>query len=85
MLRELCYDQDLFILQMVLVILPQDVVLVTILDRFGLLDYFSGSFLRSQYEGTQLGSMVEEVFYVLITILSENSNASKMPMDLAIR
>ena len=85
MLRELCYDQDFFILQTALVILPQDLVLVTILDRFGLLDYFSGSFLQSQYEETQLGSMVEEVFYVLITILSENSNASKMPMDLAIR
>jgi len=85
MLRELCYDQDLFILQTALVILPQDLVLVTILDRFGLLDYFSGSYLESQYEGTQLGSMVEEVFYVLITILSENSNPSKMPMDLAIR
>src|SRR6266511_3584390 len=70
---------------MVLVILPQNLILVMILDRFGLLDYFSSSFLQSQYEGTQLGSMVEEVFYVLITILSENSNASKLPMDLAIR
>jgi E3 ubiquitin-protein ligase UBR1 len=85
MLRELCYDQDLFILQTALVILPPDQVLVTILDRFGLLGYFSGSYLRSQYEGTHLGSMVEELFYVLITILSENANASKMPIPLAIR
>ncbi len=85
MLRELCYDQDLFILQTALVILPPDLVLVTILDRFSLLEYFSGSYLQSQYEGTQLGSMVEELFYVLITILSENANACKMPMHLAIR
>uniref|UniRef100_A0A8H8CS44 E3 ubiquitin-protein ligase n=1 Tax=Psilocybe cubensis TaxID=181762 RepID=A0A8H8CS44_PSICU len=85
MLRELCYDQDLFILQTALVIIPSDLVIVSILDRFGLLGYFSGSYLQSQYEGTQLGSMVEEVFYVLITILSENANASKMPMHLAIR
>ena len=85
MLRELCYDQDLFILQTALVILPPDLVLVSVLDRFGLLGYFSGSYLHAHYEGTQLGSMVEEVFYVLITILSENANASKMPMHLAIR
>jgi len=85
MLRELCYDQDLFILQTALVVLPPDLVLVTILDRFGLLGYFSGSYLRSQYEGTHLGSMVEELFYVLITILSENTNACKMPIPLAIR
>ncbi|CAA7266385.1 unnamed protein product [Cyclocybe aegerita] len=85
MLRELCYDQDLFILQTALVILPSDLVIVSILDRFGLLGYFSGSYLHTHYEGTQLGSMVEELFYVLITILSENANASKMPMHLAIR
>ncbi|KDR68822.1 hypothetical protein GALMADRAFT_1032198 [Galerina marginata CBS 339.88] len=85
MLRELCYDQDLFILQTALVILPPDLVITSILDRFGLLGYFSGSYLHTQYDGTQLGSMVEEVFYVLITILSENANASKMPMHLAIR
>jgi len=85
MLRELCYDQDLFILQTALVIIPPDLVIVSILDRFALLGYFSGSYLHSQYEGAQLGSMVEEVFYVFITILSENANASKMPMHLAIR
>ena len=67
----------LFILQTALVVLPPDLVLVTILDRFNLLGYFSGSYLRSQYEGTHLGSMVEELFYVLITILSENANACK--------
>lgn len=85
MLRELCYDQDLFILQTALVILPPDLVIVSILDRFGVLAYFSGSYMQSQYELPQLGSMVEEVFYVFITILSENANASKMPMPLAIR
>ncbi|KAF8880925.1 hypothetical protein CPB84DRAFT_1687402 [Gymnopilus junonius] len=85
MLRELCYDQDLFVLQTALVILPSDLTLVSILDRFGLLGYFSGSYLHSQYEGTQLGSMVEEVFYVLITIVSENANAGRMSMKDVIR
>ncbi|KAJ7758417.1 hypothetical protein B0H14DRAFT_3598370 [Mycena olivaceomarginata] len=37
MLRELCYDQDLFVLQTALIILPPDTVFVSILDRFGLM------------------------------------------------
>ncbi|KAJ7073950.1 hypothetical protein C8F01DRAFT_1242237 [Mycena amicta] len=40
MLRELCYDQDLFILQSALVILDCDTVFVTILDRFGVREFF---------------------------------------------
>ena len=85
MLRELCYDQDLFILQTALIILDPNTVIVTILDRFSLLGYFSGAFLHSVYEGPQLSSMVEEVLYVFITIFSENGNASKMPVHVAVR
>lgn len=85
MLRELCYDQDLYILQTALVVLDPNTVFVSILDRFGLLGYFSGAFLHSTYEGTQLSSMVEEVFNILITILSENANASRMPVHLTVR
>ncbi|KAJ7691341.1 hypothetical protein B0H17DRAFT_1169139 [Mycena rosella] len=85
MLRELCYDQDLFILQTALIILDPDMVIVTILDRFGLIGYFSGAFLHATYEGAQLANMVEEVLYVLITILSERGNAAKMPVEHAVR
>ncbi|KAJ7086018.1 hypothetical protein B0H15DRAFT_844990 [Mycena belliarum] len=85
MLRELCYDQDLFILQTALIILEPDTVIVTILDRFGLIGYFSGAFLHATYEGPQLASMVEELLYVLITILSERGNASRMPIEAAVR
>ena len=60
MLRELCYDQDLCLLQKALIVLPLGLVIVSILDRFGLLAYFRGT----SYEGAQLGSMVEEVFCV---------------------
>lgn len=81
MLRELCYDQDLFILQVALVILDPNTVIVTILDRFGLLSFFSGgpfSLHHTVYDATQLTGMVEEVLYVLIAILSENANISQM-------
>ena len=85
MLRELCYDQDLYLLQTALIVLPPDLVIVSILDRFGLLAYFSGDLLGTTYEGAQLGSMVEEVFYVLTKILSENGNAGGMSVPKAIR
>lgn len=85
MLRELCYDQDLFILQVALIILDPNTVIVSILDRFGLLGYFSGAFLHSAYEGPQLTSMVEEVLYVLITIFSESGSATRMSVEKQVR
>lgn len=42
MLRELCFDQDIFNLQTALILLDPDVVLVTMLDRFNLTTYFNG-------------------------------------------
>ncbi|KAF7295603.1 E3 ubiquitin-protein ligase [Mycena indigotica] len=126
MLRELCYDQDLFILQSALVILDCDTVFVSILDRFGVREFFdpettreeippssssstsssSSSFasttssvgsttpgtstpsaflLHSTYEPAQLANMVEELLYVIITILSENASASGMSIEQAVR
>jgi len=85
MLRELCYDQDLFMMQIALALLDPDTVLVSILERFGLLEYFSGAIEHSTYEGTQLAGMVEEVLYVFITILSEDANASKMSTERQVR
>ncbi|KAF8879924.1 hypothetical protein BD779DRAFT_1550399 [Infundibulicybe gibba] len=85
MLRELCYDQDLFMVQTALIILDPNTVIVTILDRFGLLGYFSGAFLHSSYEAPQLASMVEEFFYIIITITSETGNASRMNIAQAVR
>ncbi|KAA1468351.1 hypothetical protein DENSPDRAFT_833612 [Dentipellis sp. KUC8613] len=85
MLRELCYDQDLFILQTSLIILDPDLVFVSILDRFQLVEFFSGGIQHPVYEGSQLTSMAEEVLYVLITILSETGNAAKLPTAAAVR
>ncbi|KAH7907045.1 hypothetical protein BJ138DRAFT_1015142, partial [Hygrophoropsis aurantiaca] len=85
MLRELCYDQDLYIVQASLIILDPNTVIISILDRFGLLDFFRGAVVHPTYEGAALSSMIEEVLYVLITLLSEKSNASKMPLQTAVR
>ncbi|KAH9891170.1 hypothetical protein C8Q73DRAFT_703209 [Cubamyces lactineus] len=85
MLRELCYDQDLFILQTALVVLDPNTVFVSMLDRFQLLGYFSGATLHPSYDTSHLAGMVEEFFYVLITILTETASATKMPLPVAVR
>lgn len=85
MLRELCYDQDLFILQAALVILDPNSVIVSMLDRFHLVGYFSGATLHPIYDSTQLANMAEEFLYVLITVLTETANATKMPLPQAVR
>ncbi|KAF4566585.1 hypothetical protein EYR36_012016 [Pleurotus pulmonarius] len=86
MLRELCYDQDLYILQVAFALIADpSLVLVTILDRFGLLHFFSGATYHSTYDPSQLGCMVEELLYVLITVLSENANASGMSVEMAAK
>ena len=85
MLRELCYDQDLFILQSAFVILDPEIILVSILDRFQLLPWFSGDVTLSPYEGSHLSSMVEELLYVVITCVSEPGNAQQLPLPVAAR
>ncbi|KAJ7366463.1 hypothetical protein DFH08DRAFT_167979 [Mycena albidolilacea] len=85
MLRELCYDQDLFVLQTALIILPPDTVFVSILDRFGLMGYFSGATLHAHYEGAQLSHMVEEFLYVLIVIMGERAAAARVGVRGAVR
>jgi hypothetical protein len=84
MLRELCYDQALFVLQISLVILDPNIVFASILDRFQPLHYCSGAIVHEAYEGPYLSSMVEELFCVLITIVSEEPNATKMPLPAQV-
>ncbi|KAM5534387.1 hypothetical protein V8D89_011980 [Ganoderma adspersum] len=85
MLRELCYDQDLFILQTALIVLDPNTVVISMLDRFQLLGYFSGATLHPSYDTSHLSGMVEEFLYVLVTILTESASATKMPLTIAVR
>ncbi|GJJ13832.1 hypothetical protein Clacol_008089 [Clathrus columnatus] len=85
MLRELCYDQDLFILQSAFVVLDPNIVLVSILDRFQLMGWFSGDATSPVYDDNQLSCMIEELLYVIITCLSEYGNAKHLSLQGAIR
>ncbi|CAE6372048.1 unnamed protein product [Rhizoctonia solani] len=82
MLRELCYDSDVFLLQAFLNILDPDLVLVTTLDRFGLLEYFNGALTHPLYDSVALPAMVEEYLYVLITVLSEHSRTAPVRREI---
>ncbi|CEL59965.1 E3 ubiquitin-protein ligase UBR1 [Rhizoctonia solani AG-1 IB] len=82
MLRELCYDSDVFLLQAFLTILDPDLVLVTTLDRFGLLEYFNGGLTHPLYDTVALPAMVEEYLYVLITVLSEHSRTAPVRREI---
>ncbi|GAB1525865.1 E3 ubiquitin-protein ligase ubr1 [Rhizoctonia solani] len=82
MLRELCYDSDVFLLQAFLTILDPDLVLVTTLDRFGLLEYFNGALTHPLYDSVALPAMVEEYLYVLITVLSEHSRTTPVRREI---
>ncbi|KIJ45203.1 hypothetical protein M422DRAFT_30047 [Sphaerobolus stellatus SS14] len=85
MLRELCYDQDLYLLQTAFIILDPAIVLTSMLDRFQLLSWFSGNQDSPVYETAQVSSMVEEFLYVLITCLSEYGNAKQLSMKESVR
>ncbi|KZT42813.1 hypothetical protein SISSUDRAFT_979604 [Sistotremastrum suecicum HHB10207 ss-3] len=85
MLRELCYDQDLFLVQTAFALLGPSRVLVSLLDRFQLTDWFSGIMEHQYYDSVQSASMVEEFFYVLITCLSEDGNAKRLSVPEVIR
>ena len=85
MLRELCYDQDLFILQTALVVLDPNTVVVSMLDRFQLHGYFSGATLHPSYDTSHLSGMVEEFLYVVIACVSETGAAAKLSLHESVR
>ncbi|KAG8936929.1 hypothetical protein FRC02_010019 [Tulasnella sp. 418] len=86
MLRELCYDQDLYILQTCFVILDPNLVIVSMLERFQLLHWFTGATAHAYYDGAQLFGMVEEFLYIIITVLSEFANARHLtPVEVVRR
>ncbi|KAJ2469080.1 E3 ubiquitin-protein ligase ubr1, partial [Coemansia sp. RSA 2322] len=87
-LRENTYDQDIVMVQFFLSIWPDpDHILMTLLDRFGLYDWFSGRAQSSRvYEPFHLQYMVEEFLNLLIVIVSERHVATgKNALDLARR
>ncbi|PVV02036.1 hypothetical protein BB560_003520 [Smittium megazygosporum] len=81
-LRENTFDQDIFLVQFFLCLWDDpDHILLTILDRFELIDWFSGNFLSMEpenqpYPPDQLISLVDEFLGVLIVLVTDRVVAS---------
>lgn len=69
-IREVAWDNDVFLLQVALCVLDPDLVLATFLDRFSLRDWFSGNMDHPVYAHPAAG-MAEEFLLLLITCLTE--------------
>lgn len=94
-MRQVMYDQDLFLIQAGFALVAStDRVMVSYLDRFGLVDYFDGKPYSSRsaeenagqaYDEDQERFFVEDFLLLLITLLSEPSLACGWSMEQIIR
>jgi E3 ubiquitin-protein ligase UBR1 len=85
MLRELCFDQDIFLVQVAFAVLDPELVFASLLDRFQLLKWFSGVDTAEPYDEGQAYQMVEEFLYIVIACANEISNASSFTLQDTIR
>ncbi|KAG0230794.1 hypothetical protein B0O80DRAFT_469463 [Mortierella sp. GBAus27b] len=84
-LRENTYDSDIFLLQIAMVLLNPEHFLVTALDRFELLEWFSGQRDHNTYDLLQIVFMAEELLTLLIVCMSDRVNADGFTIEQEIR
>ncbi|KAG0045707.1 hypothetical protein BGZ83_009072 [Gryganskiella cystojenkinii] len=84
-LRENTYDSDIFLLQVSMILFDPEQFLVTALDRFELLDWFSGQREHSTYDLLQIVFMAEELLTLLIVCVSDRVNAAGYTIEQEIR
>lgn len=86
-MREKTYDCDLYLLQVALTVAEPNLMLLTMLDRFILSDWFNGHPDKSHpyYDQTQIALVVEEFLDYLIIAATERGFASGMPLEDKIR
>ncbi|GAA5894021.1 hypothetical protein JCM6882_007961 [Rhodosporidiobolus microsporus] len=91
-LRENTYDQDVFFLQTALVILDPSLVVASIVDRFGLVDYLAhpsindaGEVVHETYEADQALAMVDELLNLLLTLFTDPSFTVPLSPTSALR
>ncbi|CAO3587585.1 unnamed protein product [Absidia cylindrospora] len=85
--RENTFDRDIYLLQVGFVAINSDHLLVTMLDRFKLWDWFNGKTNkpRVDYEPSQLTFIVEEFLNLLAICATERGYASAMSVEDHIR
>ncbi|KAI8340755.1 hypothetical protein BC941DRAFT_392381 [Chlamydoabsidia padenii] len=85
--RENTFDRDIYLLQIGFVATNPDHLLVTMLDRFKLWDWFNGKTTKSRidYEPSQLTYIIEEFLNLLAICATERGYASAMSIEDHIR
>ncbi|KAF9169045.1 hypothetical protein BGX20_010877 [Mortierella sp. AD010] len=84
-LRENTYDADIFLLQVAMVLFDPEHFLVTALDRFELLEWFSGEREHGTYDSLQIVFMAEELLTLLIVCVSDRVSAAGFTVEQEIR
>ncbi|RUS18204.1 hypothetical protein BC937DRAFT_89041 [Endogone sp. FLAS-F59071] len=84
-LRENTYDADLLLLQTGFVLFDPDLFLLTIVDRFQLLNWFNGKQTHKIYDAAQTVYMIEELLDVLIVCAGERDIPMGMSLEDRIR
>ncbi len=85
MLRDVCYDQDLYLLQTALVLHEPDTIFVSMLDRFQLTRWMVGDTTHPDCDAVQLAALVEELLYALIYLVGDVTNALHLPLEQVCR
>ncbi|KAK0521984.1 E3 ubiquitin-protein ligase ubr1 [Tilletia horrida] len=85
LMRDAMYDQDLYLLQCGFVLLNQQQWLATLMDRYDVVDFFTGDFSHDVLDPHQLIYIVEEFLLLLIALLSEPCKAANWSVERQIR
>ncbi|KAI8350145.1 hypothetical protein BD560DRAFT_456328 [Blakeslea trispora] len=84
--RENTLDCDIYLLQVGLTVCESDKILMTLMDRFQLIDWFRGKPRKhAVYDASQTVYMVEDFLNLLIVCASEHGYASGITFEQRIR
>ncbi|KAI8049424.1 uncharacterized protein B0P05DRAFT_563639 [Gilbertella persicaria] len=84
--RENTLDCDIYLLQVGLTVCENDKILLTLMDRFQLIDWFRGKPRKhTTYDASQIVYMVEDFLHLLIICASEHGYASGITVEQRIR
>jgi E3 ubiquitin-protein ligase UBR1 len=84
-MRDCMSDQDLFLVQAGLMLVSADRLLVSVLDRFALREWFDGEREHEVLSEDQCSLMVEELLLLLVTLVSETSIAQSWAIEQQVR
>lgn len=85
-MRENTLDCDIYLIQVGLTVCDSNQILLTIMDRFQLLDWFRGKYNKPTcYDANQLVYMIEDFLNLLVVCATEHGYASGTSVEQRIR